>query len=394
MGEVMKEQLKNAVTSLLIVALAGYGLMASAQSPYRANNQDAAPQARSNKGISRLTGAYTLVETRSDNVREMVESATANLSSSERDALMRWVELPEILAIDQRGQSITIASSLGRPVTVIADGRTRYSPNRRDTDLGVQASFRGDQLIVNTAGASGADYVVTFDPMDSGSHIRVTRSITSQRLSQPIVIKSVYVKSSNVAQLNLYKGNDYQRPARYSGSFYIQNGTQLIATLDTNLDTKRTRAGDRFSMIVESPSSYAGAIIEGYVLDSDRAGAFSGRADMMLNFERIRFRDGSAYNFAGQVISVSTPGGDDVRVDYEGEIEGHSQTKKTVKRTGIGAAFGAVIGAIAGGGAGAAIGSAVGAGAGAGSLFIKGRDDLHLPGGTQFTILASSPRTI
>jgi hypothetical protein len=47
---------------------------------------------------------------------------------------------------------------------------------------------------------------------------------------------------------------------------------------------------------------------------------------------------------------------------------------------------------VTGGGKGAAIGATIGAGAGAGSVFIQGRSDLDLLGGTEFRIRASTPR--
>ena len=90
--------------------------------------------------------------------------------------------------------------------------------------------------------------------------------------------------------------------------------------------------------------------------------------------------------------SVRTPDGDTIRIDNEGRARDDSQTSRTVARTGIGAAIGAVIGAIVGGSEGAAIGGVVGAGAGAGSVYVQGRDDLDLPGGTEFLVRARAPR--
>jgi hypothetical protein len=144
-------------------------------------------------------------------------------------------------------------------------------------------------------------------------------------------------------------------------------------------------------MTVRSPNAYEGAVLEGYVSDIDRAGPFSGRADMTLNFERLRLLDGRGYAFAANIVSIRTPRGDDVRIDEARIEEGDSQTEQTVTRAGIGAALGALIGAISGGGKGAAIGAAIGAGAGAGSVYVTGRDDLELPGGTEFVLDASAP---
>ena len=393
----MNRQIKQTFICLLLAMLAGGGMRVSAQQVYPAGNHDpVAPfNERLNAGneqSNRLTGTYQLDEGRSENVRVAVERATATLPTNQRrqlqDDLMRRLASPRMLAIDRSGQTVTIGSSLGRQLTLTADGR-----NRTDSGSRMHAAFYGDQLVVSSNGNRDRDYSVTFDPQGQGSQLRVTRSISANRLARPVVITSVYNRTSDTAQLNLYDDwrNSRRRP-NYSGSFYIPDNTRMVAVLDTNLDTKRTREGDQFTMTVRSPNRYDGAILEGYISDVDRAGAFSGRADLTFNFERIRLPNGRSYDFAADIVSVRTPGGDEVRID-EGRIEEEdSQTKQTVTRTGIGAALGAVIGAIAGGGKGAAIGAAVGAGAGAGSVYITGREDLELSSGTEFVLRASTPR--
>jgi phage tail tape-measure protein len=161
--------------------------------------------------------------------------------------------------------------------------------------------------------------------------------------------------------------------------------------LNDNLNSKQIRDGDRFTLTVSSPAQYRGAAIEGHVVQVNRAGKVAGRAEMALDFDRVRLRDGRAGNFSGYIESVSTANGDVVHVDNEGRLQTeNSQTDRTVTRTGIGAAIGAVIGAIADGGKGAAIGAAVGAGAGAGSVFVQGRDDLDLIGGTEFRLRSAN----
>jgi YMGG-like Gly-zipper len=144
---------------------------------------------------------------------------------------------------------------------------------------------------------------------------------------------------------------------------------------------------------VRSPAQYRGAVIEGIVSNIESSGRVSGNAELTLNFDRIRLRDGGAYDFRGTVESIRTPDGKEVKIENEGTIkDDDSQTTKTITRAGIGAALGAVIGAIAGGGKGAAIGAAIGGGAGAGTVLIQGRENLDLPSGTEITILSSSPR--
>jgi hypothetical protein len=340
----------------------------------------------------RLTGTYRLDAVRSDDVSAAIDRATVDLGVNQRDRmrdnLMRRLESPEMLAIQRRGQSVTVASTLAPRLTLTADGRVQTERNGQST---VRASLYGDQLAIDTENNRSRDYSVTFQPV--GNALRVTRTITVPRLTDPIVITSMYNKTSSTANLNLSNSSTVaSREPVYNGGTYVPSGTQVVAVLNTELDTSKSKDGDRFTMTVSSPSTYQGAFVEGYVSDIDRAGPFSGRADMKFNFERIRLRNGRVYDFAADIEGVRTPDGDDVRID-EGRIEEEdSQTQQTVTRTGVGAALGAIIGAIAGGGKGAAIGAAVGAGAGAGSVFITGREDLELLPGTELTLRAVTPR--
>jgi outer membrane lipoprotein SlyB len=202
-----------------------------------------------------------------------------------------------------------------------------------------------------------------------------------------VVATSYYNKTSEVAQLDLYRETS---PAVGSGSSSLRDA-QLVAILDNGISTRQGREGDRFTMTVRSPSQLDGAVIEGHLGRVNRSGRVSGRPELAMNFDRIRLRNGVTRPFDGYIESVRTPNGEDVRVNNEGIVsEQTSQTTTTVARTGIGAALGALIGAVAGGGKGAAIGAVVGGGAGAGSVYIQGRDDLDLVRGTEFTIRANS----
>ena len=346
---------------------------------------------------SRLTGTYSIDPARSDRVGRAARIATRGLSPEDqqrvREMLTRRLEAPETIAIDRNGRNVTIASTRARQVVVEADGRDRVETTSGGRTIRVNAALRGDQLTIASSGESGRDYSVTFESLENGRQLRVTRRIDAENLSQPVTVISYYNKTADVAQLDLY--NEASEVARYDNSNRrrsLQNDTQLIASLDNPLSTRQARAGDRFTMTVQSPPAYAGALIEGYLGRIDRGGKVSGRAELAMNFERIRLRNGAARSFDGYIESIRTPNGEDVRVDAEGNVgEENSQTTRTATRTGIGAAVGALIGAIAGGGKGAAIGAAVGAGTGAGSVYIQGRDDLDLPSGSEFTIRASAP---
>lgn len=361
---------------------------------------------------SRLTGTYRLNTTQSENPRNEAERVTRNLPYNERqrvyDQVLRRLEPPEQLAVERRGSNVSIASTRAPQISFVADGRENTESTAGGNTVNVRATFYGDQLTVSTRGDRGNDFTVTFDPLDDGRRLQVTRRINVEQLREPVVVRSIYDRTSDIAQFNIYDetrrfpdsagrfpDNSRRFPSdtgRASDDFIVPDGERIVAELDRELSTKQTRENERFTLRVREPSQYQGATLEGYVSQVSRSGRISGRSGMTLNFDRIRLRDGRTYRFAGVVENVRTQTGENVRVDNEGTVEENkSQTEQTAQRAAIGTAVGAIIGAIAGGGKGAAIGAILGAGAGAGSIYVQGSDDLELRSGTEVTIRASSP---
>lgn len=341
-----------------------------------------------------LTGTYRLNAGLSNNPRTIAENATRSLRYSERQRissnLINRLTPPEMIALERRGSSVTLASTISPRLTLDVDGREHNEsyPNGRASQ--VRATFSGDRLTVVSNGDRANDFTVTFAPVNDGRRLLVTRQVYAERLSRPVIVQSYYDRTSDVAQWNLYQPT-YTNTGTVSGSFLIPNGTQIVAVLNQNLSTQNTRANDRFTMTVREPYQHRNAVIEGHVTNVDRGGRITGRSEMTLNFDRILMPNGSSYNFAGVVQNVRGTSNEDVRVDNEGSVQEDSRTDTTVQRTAIGTAIGALIGAIAGGGKGAAIGAAVGAGTGAGSVYVQGRDDLTLMSGSEVTIQASAP---
>ena len=351
-----------------------------------------------NKSTNRLTGTFRLDSSRSDNPRDKAQRATQNLRTDERqevtDQILARLESPEMLMIERRGTTITIASSLAPKSTFEADGRERQEqlPNGKSTK--VTATLRGEQLIVSSNGYKGNDFDVTFDASENDHSLRVRRKIYSDRLVQPVVVDSVYDRTADVAQWSIY--ND-SRPflgnaSATSGEFIVRDGETLVAILNNDLTTKLSQQNDLFTMTVRDPGQFEGAVIEGAVGTVHQGGRLTGRSAMSLNFERIRLRNGRTYKFSGVLGNVRLLNGDTVKVDNEGSVQGSNQTTQTIQRAGIATGVGAIIGAIAGGGKGAAIGGIIGAAGGAGTVFIQGKDNLELPVGTELTIRASGPR--
>jgi cytochrome c556 len=349
----------------------------------------------------RLTGTYQLDSGRGDDPGEAAEQATSALPSNQRprayQRLMNRLNAPETIAIDRNRNSVTMASSRGERLTFEADGQVRTEQGDARTVVRTRAILYGDQLVVATTGSRGNDFFVTFEPIDNGRTLRVTRRLYDDSLRQPLTVQSFYRRTSDEARWDIYSAT--QTAPSQAGAAAgdvevgVPNGTRLVATLDSALSTRDAHAEDRFTITTRSPSLYEGAVIEGTVSSVNASGRVSGRADMALNFERIRMRNGRTYQFAGVIENVRTANGETISVDNEGTVEENSQTEKTVQRGAIGAALGAIIGAISGGGKGAAIGAAIGAAGGAGTVIAQGRDQLDLPRGTELTITSSLTRS-
>jgi hypothetical protein len=343
---------------------------------------------------SLLTGTYRLDSSRSDDARTAADRATRDMAPSERrrltDAVTQRLEAPAEMALDVRGQNVTLASTRASQISFVADGRERVETNANNRTIRSRATLSGDQLMVSTNGDRGSDFSVTFDSIDNGRRLSVTRQVYVQGLTSPIVVNSVYDKTSDVARFDIYNPSTYPGPTSNAG-FIVPDGTRIVGVLDSDLSTRTAAVGDRFTLRVTDPSEFAGATIDGHVSQIERSGRLTGRSVMTLDFDNIRLRDGRSYNFAGLVDGVRTTSGQVVRVDTEGTVRDDSQTTKTETRAAIGTAVGAIIGAIAGGGKGAAIGAILGAGGGAGSVYVQGRNDLELNRGTEITIRAGAP---
>ncbi len=349
---------------------------------------------------TKLTGTYRLNTSQSDNVVDIVDRSTVGYNANQQERVRRNLERrlssPDTLAIEKRGSQVTIASSTSPQVTFAADGVARTETNNNGRTTKVTATTNYDGIALSYEGDRANDFYVNFNQLNNGQ-LRVVRRVYLENRNETITVASVYDKVNDSANLSSINNQNIGSNNGNNGGindFIVANNTTVTAVLRTPISTKATQNGDRFQMEVTSPSQYSGAIIEGRVANADRSGRVSGRANVSLEFDTIRLRNGQTYRFAGIVNNLRLANGETVTVNNEGTVRDNNQTTKTITRAGIGAALGALIGAIAGGGQGAAIGAGVGAGAGAGSVILQGRDDVELGDGTEFTITASAPNNI
>lgn len=161
----------------------------------------------------------------------------------------------------------------------------------------------------------------------------------------------------------------------------LEPGTNIRVRLAQTIDTKRNRAGDRFSATLDEPLVVGdrvavprGTPFEGHVVTSAESGRFKGRAALALRLDSFSLR-GVTYD-----VTTNRP----TRVS-----RGHK--KRNWLWIGGGSSGGAAIGAVAGGGAGALIGAGAGAAAGTVGAAFTGKRHVVLPVESPVTFALQAP---
>ena len=183
-------------------------------------------------------------------------------------------------------------------------------------------------------------------------------------------------------------------------SYVVPDGTRLQVRLESTLNSKTNRQGDRFTAkVVESVLVRGkevipeGTIVEGRVAEVRNAGRIKGRAQVHLSYERLILPNG-----VSETIIASQAELDDTQREEmdrkEGTILGESNRKRRAAEIGAGAAIGAGIGAIAGGKKGAAIGAGAGGLIGLVDVLRRGGEEIEIPAGTLMVIRLDRPLTI
>jgi ketosteroid isomerase-like protein len=193
-------------------------LLLCAQAQERGRPAPGATRERLQTGAT-LGGVYRLDVANSDRLYTVVAGASSNLPFAEQqrffiDLTMRLTP-PDQLAIERRGRVFHIASSRAPRTAFEADGREQLERISGGLTR-VRAVSDGEELLISSRNSNGETYRVTFAPADGGSRLIVTRHISTRELTQPVVIRSVYNKISDVAQWGIYgepeKGPTTARP--------------------------------------------------------------------------------------------------------------------------------------------------------------------------------------
>ncbi|HUS13153.1 MAG TPA: hypothetical protein VMZ30_21965 [Pyrinomonadaceae bacterium] len=157
---------------------------------------------------STLTGVYRIDIAESDKLYSVVAGASSKVPFREQqrffiDLAVRFTP-PDLLAIERRGNQISLGSSRAPRMMFVADGVAR---NTRAADgHAVRVRFAIDnELLVFTSNGNGEDnFSVVFESIEECKRLRVVRHITADGLDQPLIIRSIYNKVSDVARWELY----------------------------------------------------------------------------------------------------------------------------------------------------------------------------------------------
>ena len=165
-------------------------------------------------------------------------------------------------------------------------------------------------------------------------------------------------------------------------SAVLEAGTAIRVRLQETLDTRRNRAGDRFSATLDEPLVSGdrvvvprGTIFHGHVTQSKESGRFKGRAILSLRLD--------SFTLDGRNVPIES-----------GSVARASRKKHGFGWIGGGTAGGALIGALAGGGKGAAIGAGAGAASGVVGSAVTGRREVALPVESEVRFTLRQPVTL
>jgi hypothetical protein len=155
----------------------------------------------------------------------------------------------------------------------------------------------------------------------------------------------------------------------------IPAGTHVRVRIEQTIDTKRSRAGDRFEASLLDPIVAGGKVVvpkgtpfSGRVVEAKPSGRLKARAVLAVELDSFKLN-----GVQHRIVTAA-----DRRVSDR-------HRKRNLVLMGGGSGFGATVGAIAGGPVGALIGASAGAAAGTAGAFVTGRKNVSIPVETVLT---------
>ena len=199
---------------------------------------------------SSLTGVYRIDIPSSDRLYSVVAGASSNVPFGEQqrffiDLAVRLTP-PDLLAIERQGTRINLGSSRAPRMTLLADG---VMHNTRAADghvvhvrLSVENTRGNERLVFTSSGRTEDNFSVQFESIDSGRRLRVVRRIAAEGLDQPLVIRTVYNKISDMARWEIYGESQVASASRTPNSARSANPSASSEPASTQPETELVAA--------------------------------------------------------------------------------------------------------------------------------------------------------
>lgn len=197
---------------------------------------------------SSLTGVYRIDIPASDKLYSVVAGASSKVPFSEQqrffiDLAVRLTP-PDLLAIQQRGQQISLGSSRAPRMEFVADG-VAHNTRTRDGHIvrarfAVENSGASQRLVFTSTGRTEDNFSVVIESLDNGKRLRVVRRISAEALDQPVVIRTFYNKISDVASWELYGETHVATSTANSSASSSQSSPDVSASVSVSPSIIRT----------------------------------------------------------------------------------------------------------------------------------------------------------
>jgi hypothetical protein len=200
---------------------------------------------------TRLTGLYRIDPASSDALYTVVADASSNLPYREQqrffiDLAVRLTP-PDQFSIAQRGRQISIASSRAPRINFEADGIAHAERGAGGSRVLTRAAIEGNRLTVSTDGGGEDKFSVSFEQAEGGRKLVVTRRIHAEGLNEPVVIRSVYDRISQIARWEIYGEPELTAPS--SRPVIAQANNRPVATKVSNAGvTARAESAEAFDL--------------------------------------------------------------------------------------------------------------------------------------------------
>jgi hypothetical protein len=175
-GDEMK-RISSRVATFLAISIVCFCGTNFAQSPRRASAQNVCNSAPA------LTGVYRIDAERSDKLYSIIEGASSKVPYSEQQQFFMDLAVrltpPDLLAIECRGNRVSLGSSRAARVEFLADGVTRNVSRANGKVVRSRIGFENGSLtFTSTGGDDNLNFKFTL--LDNNQRLRVTRRISAK----------------------------------------------------------------------------------------------------------------------------------------------------------------------------------------------------------------------